>query len=55
MENHPDAEVVVHQECRPEVIDIADHTESTTGILKRAKESDADSMIIGTEKKWGIG
>ncbi|MBS3816288.1 MAG: quinolinate synthase NadA [Candidatus Thermoplasmatota archaeon] len=52
-DEHPDAEVVVHPECRPEVIDIADYAESTAGILNRAKESDVDEMIIGTEKEMG--
>lgn len=50
---HPDAEVVVHPECRPEVVDLADHVESTAGILERARRSEADEMIIGTEKEMG--
>jgi len=49
-EKHPDAEVVVHPECRPEVIDIADHAFSTNGIINHARESDAKEFIIGTEK-----
>ncbi len=53
MERHPEAEVVVHPECRPEVIDLADFTESTAGILRRAKESRVEKMIIGTEKEMG--
>ncbi len=52
-DEHPEAEVVVHPECRPEVIDVADYAESTAGILRRAKETDADEMIIGTEKEMG--
>ncbi len=52
-QKYPDAEVVVHPECRPEVIDIADHAGSTAGILKRAKESDAKRMIVGTEIGMG--
>lgn len=53
LEKYPEAEVVVHPECKPEVIDIADYVESTAGILERAKQSDAEKMIIGTEKEMG--
>lgn len=49
-EKHPDAEVVVHPECRPEVIDIADHAFSTNGMVNYGKESDTKEFIIGTEK-----
>jgi quinolinate synthase len=45
---HPGAEVVVHPECRQEVIDLADGVYSTDGMLKYAKKTDRD-MIIGTE------
>ena len=48
---HPKAEVLVHPECRPEVIDIADHTFSTNGMVTYAKESDTKELIIGTEKE----
>jgi quinolinate synthase len=48
-EDHPDAEVLVHPECRPEVIALADHVLSTSGIIRRAKESAAATLIIGTE------
>jgi quinolinate synthase len=46
---HPDAEVIVHPECRPEVIDLADHVASTSGIISRVKVSPAREFIIGTE------
>jgi quinolinate synthase len=46
---HPDAEVLVHPECRPEVIDLADHVASTSGIIKHVCSSDAREFIIGTE------
>jgi quinolinate synthase len=46
---NPDALVVVHPECRPEVVKAADHAFSTSGILKFARESEAKKMIIGTE------
>ncbi len=53
LEDHPEAEIIVHPECRPEVVEMADHVGSTAGILRRAKESSAKVMIIGTEKEMG--
>jgi len=47
---HPQAEILVHPECTPEVIDIADHAFSTNGMIIYAKKSDAREFIIGTEK-----
>lgn len=47
---HPNAKILVHPECRPEVIDIADHAFSTNGMVNYAKEPDAKEFIIGTEK-----
>ncbi|MFO8109558.1 MAG: quinolinate synthase NadA [Thermoplasmata archaeon] len=52
-EQYPDAEVIVHPECRPDVVDMADHVGSTAGILKRTVESDANRFIIGTEVEMG--
>jgi quinolinate synthase len=46
---HPGAEVLVHPECRPEVIDVADHVFSTSGIIRYACESPCADFIIGTE------
>ncbi|GAB6183526.1 quinolinate synthase NadA [Thermodesulfovibrio hydrogeniphilus] len=48
-EAHPDALVVVHPECRPEVIEMADHVASTSGMVRFAKSSTAKEFIIGTE------
>ena len=48
--NHPNAEILVHPECTPEVIDIADHTFSTNGMVNYSKQSDVKEFIIGTEK-----
>ncbi len=47
---HPDAEILVHPECRPEVIDISDYALSTNGMVNHAKKSDSKEFIIGTEK-----
>jgi len=48
-QQHPTASTVVHPECIPEVVAIADHVASTTGILDFCRESSHDAFIIGTE------
>ncbi len=48
-EEHPDAEILVHPECRPDVIALADRVLSTAGMLKYAKQSKSKEFIIGTE------
>jgi len=48
-ERHPDAEVLVHPECDPEVQNLATHICSTSQMVTRAKASPAKSFIIGTE------
>lgn len=47
--SHPQAEVLVHPECRPEVIDVADFVYSTSGMSRHAQKSEAQEFIIGTE------
>jgi len=49
-EMHPGAEIMVHPECSPEVIDIADKVASTEGMVRYAKESNAREFIVATEK-----
>lgn len=46
---HPGAIILVHPECRPEVIDLADHVASTSGIIRYVCESQKKEFIIGTE------
>ena len=46
---HPAAEVVVHPECTPDVLALADHVASTTGILNYTKSSNSKEFVIGTE------
>lgn len=46
---HPDALFLVHPECTPDVVELADYVGSTTGIMNYAKSSDAKEFIIGTE------
>lgn len=46
---HPDAEVLVHPECTPDVIDFADFAYSTEGIIRHVVSSPRNEFIIGTE------
>lgn len=46
---HPDALFLVHPECTPAVVELADYVGSTSGIMDYAKNSDAKEFIIGTE------
>lgn len=46
---HPDAKILVHPECRPEVIELADEALSTGKMCVYAKKSNAKEFIIGTE------
>ncbi len=48
-EEHPDALFLVHPECTPKVVELADYVGSTTGIMDYAKKSDNKEFIIGTE------
>lgn len=49
-DKHKNAEILVHPECRPEVIDISDHALSTNGMINYVKDSKSAEFIIGTEK-----
>lgn len=46
---HPNAEILVHPECTPQVVAMADYVGSTSGIMDYAKKSDNKEFIIGTE------
>ncbi len=48
-EKYPEAKVIVHPECLPEVIEVADEVGSTGGIVRYARENPASEFIIGTE------
>lgn len=47
--DHPEALILVHPECRPDVVALADSVASTSGIIRFARESTAGEFIIGTE------
>ncbi|MDY6351890.1 MAG: quinolinate synthase NadA [Lachnospiraceae bacterium] len=45
----PHAPLLVHPECKPDVVALADYVGSTSGIIKYAGESDAREFIVATE------
>ncbi len=49
-EKYPDALVLVHPECRPEVAELADEVLSTGGMVEFVKKTHGQQIIIGTEK-----
>ncbi|MDY0292755.1 MAG: quinolinate synthase NadA [Desulfuromonadaceae bacterium] len=46
---HPDAIFMAHPECTPEVLELADHICSTSGMYAYAAQSSAKTFIVGTE------
>ena len=46
---YPRAKVMVHPECRPEVIALADEVLSTSGMIKFAMKEEVKEVIVGTE------
>jgi quinolinate synthase len=46
---YPKAELIIHPECEPEFQERADYVLSTGGMVKRVKESETKTFIIGTE------
>ncbi|MFH1096011.1 MAG: quinolinate synthase NadA [Candidatus Desantisbacteria bacterium] len=48
-EKYPQAIVIVHPECNPEIIDIAYKALSTNGMCKYVTDSEAKEFIVGTE------
>jgi quinolinate synthase len=47
---HPGAVLMVHPECPPEVIDVADEILSTSGMVRLARESKIKTFLVGTEE-----
>ena len=48
-QEYPQAKIVVHPECRPEVIALADEVLSTGGMRRYARREGVREMIVGTE------
>jgi quinolinate synthase len=46
---HKDAKVLIHPECKKEVVDLSDYVGSTKQIIDYVKESNDKKFIIGTE------
>jgi quinolinate synthase len=51
VDKFPYSEVLVHPECRSEVIELADYVFSTNGMVNHARKSEKKEFIIGTEKE----
>ncbi len=48
-EEFPDAKILAHPECSPEVVKLVDFMGSTTGMIDYIKSSEADDYILVTE------
>ncbi len=46
---HPDALFMAHPECRPDILELADHICSTSGMYEFARNNPAKKFIVGTE------
>jgi quinolinate synthase len=46
---HPQAEVIVHPECTPELIKLADQVASTEAMCNYVQQTEAREIIVGTE------
>jgi quinolinate synthase len=48
-QEYPRADVMVHPECRPEVIEMADYVLSTGGMIRHARNTPKTEIVVGTE------
>jgi len=48
-ERRPEAILMAHPECRPEVLDLADVIKSTSGMIEYAAKSEAGEFLVATE------
>lgn len=46
---HPNAPVLIHPECKKELLELSDYVGSTAGIIEYAKKDDHEEFIIVTE------
>ena len=47
---HPESVLMVHPECSPEVIDLADEVLSTSGMVTFVRQNRATRFLVGTEE-----
>ncbi|MBN2104591.1 quinolinate synthase NadA [bacterium] len=47
---YPNAVVIVHPECPPDVIDMADEVFSTSGMVTFTRQNEASEFLVGTEE-----
>jgi len=50
LSDHPGAEVIAHPECRPQILAMAHHIRSTSGMIDAALSSPAEEFIVCTEE-----
>jgi len=50
LSDHPGSEVIAHPECRPQVLAVAHHVRSTSGMIDAALGSPAREFIVCTEE-----
>lgn len=46
---HPNAPILIHPECRPELVELSDYSGSTSGIIDFARNDSHDEFIVVTE------
>jgi quinolinate synthase len=46
---HPEAKVIAHPECEPELLEYADHVGSTSSLIQYTQDRPGESFIIATE------
>ena len=49
MDMYPEAEVIAHPECPPEVLELADFVGSTTKLMQRVADDPSKTFILATE------
>ena len=47
--NHPNAEILMHPECNPNIVELADFVGSTSEIMSYAEKGANSEYVIGTE------